>query len=236
MRKAIFTLGLACLLLFAAVATLNTTVTGAQNVTPTSDIPLNTPVSVFPGEMWTQTYIAQQNFQHGFMFWISTRKEIWVLINSASSDKMGEWRVYQDTFKDGEIEIDQNLQSPAGNLFQPRRGFGKIWRQPSELFTILGWGTTEELEAGTPIGYLAGPNGGPGRYLLLTIGREIFSLTEAKAGQPGGTWTYVGKLTEGNPNQRTFTPTPAGGAPAATQSAATAALGPIVTAEATKAP
>ena len=236
MRKAIFTLALVCVLLFAAVATLNTTVTtGAQNVTPTSDIPLNTPVSVFPSEMWTQTYIAQQNFQHGFMFWISTRKEIWVLINSTSSNKTGEWRVYQDTFRDGEMEIDQSLQSPAGNLFQPRRGFGKIWRQPSELFTTLGWGTTEELEAGTPIGYLTGANGAPGRYLLLTIGREIFSLNEKTAGQPGGTWTYVGKLTEGNPNQIVFTPTPGVVAPAATAESTTA-LGPIATAEATKAP
>jgi len=233
MRKAIITLGFGCLLLASAFVSLNVTVTDAQSETATPG-PVGTAVSVFPSEVWTQTYIAQQNFQKGYMFWISPRKEIWVLLEANPGDRSGEWQVNQDTFKDGEQEIDQSLIAPAGNLFQPRRGFGKLWRQPAPLFNALGWGTTEELEASTPISYLAGANGAPGRYLLLTIGREIFSLNEKTAGQPGGTWTYVGKLTEGNPNQKAFTPTPGVMAPAAaaTQAATADALGPIVTATA----
>ncbi len=226
MRKAISALSLICLLLVTAVG-LNATVTNAQSATATV-VPTSASISVFPGETWAQTYIAQQNFQKGYMFWISTRKEIWVLIAANVGDGTGEWRVYQDTFKDGEMELDQSLIAPIG-LFQPRRGFGKIWRQPSELFNLLLWGTTPEFEASTPIEYLTGPNGGPGRYLILTIGREIFSLNEKTAGQPGGTWFYVGKLTEGNPNQATFTPTPAGAAPAATVAPTTGGIGPIVT-------
>jgi hypothetical protein len=235
MRKAVITLGLSCVLL--ASAFISSTVTSAQSATETP-VPTSPSVSVFPSETWSQTYIAQQDFQHGYMFWISPRKEIWVLVSADAGNMTGEWQVFQDTFKDGEQEIDQSLVAPAGNLFQPRRGFGKIWRQPSPLFTALGWGTTEELEASTPISYLAGANGAPGRYLILTIGREIFSLNEKTAGQPGGTWTYVGKLTEGNPNQQNFTPTPVGAAPAAATvapAATDAALGPVVTAVGTAA-
>jgi len=232
MRKAIVTLSLACLLLATAVVvSLNTTVTNAQSATA---VPLGSAVSVFPGESWTQIYFAQMDFQKGFMFWISPRKEIWVLIAANVGDRTGEWRVYQDTFKDGELEMDQSLIAPVG-LFQPHRGFGKIWRQPSDLFNLLLWGTTPELEGSTPISYLAGANGAPGRYLIMTIGREIFSLNEKAAGQSGGTWTYVGKLTEGNPNQATFTPTPASAAPAATVAPTTGALGPVVTAVGTAA-
>src|SRR5258708_26923792 len=133
------------------------------------------------------------------MFWISTRKEIWVLIAANVGDGTGEWRVYQDTFKDGEMELDQSLIAPIG-LFQPRRGFGKIWRQPSELFNLLLWGTTPEFEASTPIEYLTGPNGGPGRYLILTIGREIFSLNEKTTARPRRTVGSLRTHTAAGPN------------------------------------
>src|SRR5260221_14793397 len=31
-----------------------------------------------PVEMRQETYIAQEDFEHGYMYWISTTKEIWV--------------------------------------------------------------------------------------------------------------------------------------------------------------
>src|SRR4051794_11644458 len=34
-------------------------------------------LSPFPTEVRAQLYIAQQDFEHGYMFWISTRKVIW---------------------------------------------------------------------------------------------------------------------------------------------------------------
>ena len=189
-------------------------------------------VSGAPVETWTQTYIAQQDFQRGYMFWISTSKTIWVLIKANENATTGEWRVVKDTFVDGDQEIDQTLTPPAANLYQPRRGFGKQWRKPSDLFDKLGWGTTPEFEESTPMSYLTGANGGPGRYLLLTLGNQIFSLSEATAGQPGGTWTLVGMLIPGNPNARPFTPTPGGQAQAATP----AAFGPVAAGAATTAP
>src|SRR5258708_1158999 len=183
-------------------------------------------VSGAPVETWTQTYIAQQDFQRGYMFWISTSKTIWVLIKANENATTGEWRVAKDTFVDGDQEIDQTLTAPAANLYQPRRGFGKQWRKPSDLFDKMGWGTTPEFEESTPISYLPAANGGPVRYLILTLGNQIFSLSEATAGQPGGTWTLVGMLVPGNPNARTFTPTPS------VQVATPAALGPVTVATA----
>src|ERR1041385_3430531 len=107
MRKATIVLGLGGVLLVAAVISLGATVTNAQTATATP-VPTTTPLSVFAGESWSQTYIAQQDFQKGYMFWISPRKEIWVLLEANVGDRTGEWQVYQDTFKDGEMELDQS--------------------------------------------------------------------------------------------------------------------------------
>src|SRR5258708_834628 len=112
MRKAVITLGLGCLLLASAFISLNATITSAQSATETP-VPTSASISVYPSETWSQTYIAQQDFQRGYMFWDSPRKEIWVLLEANAGDKSGEWQVYQDTFKDGEQEIDQSLTPPA---------------------------------------------------------------------------------------------------------------------------
>jgi len=234
MRKAVMmVLATVALLAIASASAANLAVTsvqaaGAQSATGTS----SAPISVYPGETWTQTYLAQQYFQRGFIFWNSTSKTIWVLLKADENATSGEWRSYKDTFVDGDQEIDQSLTPPDPlHLYQPRRGFGKLWRKPSDLFDKLGWGTTPEFEESTPLGYLAGANGTPGRYLILSLGLEIFSLNEAKAGEAGGTWKLVGVNVAGNPNSRTFTPTPGGPGPVATQ----AAMGPVVTAAATQA-
>jgi hypothetical protein len=177
-----------------------------------------------PPETWTNTYIVQEDFQRGFMYWISTQKNIWVLIKQNPDDTSGEWRVYQDTFRDGEQEIDQSMVPPSANLYQPRRGFGKIWRQPTNLFQQIGWGTTPEFEISTPIGYWPGFSGVPGRYILVTGGRQIMVLTESAPGQ-GGKWTEVGRVVDGNPNQRTV---PSATAAATAQAGAGGAIGPVV--------
>src|SRR5258707_224635 len=99
--------------------------TPAASATPG---PTATP-NVFPTETRAQLYIGQEDFEHGFMFWISSIKVIWVLNTSATDPNSGTWQTYPDPFNEGQPEIDPNLTPPSPTLYQPRRGFGKLWRQ-----------------------------------------------------------------------------------------------------------
>ena len=148
-------------------------------------------------ESWTPTYIAQEDFERGFMFWMSPTKTIWVLTKTNQKDTSGVWTVYADTFVDGEAPYDPAIVPPNPLLYQPVRGFGKVWRKQRGVSEALGWGTTPEFELITPISYLTNPSGAPGRYLITTLGVEIIALTEDKAGQPGGHWQLVGEMIPG---------------------------------------
>ncbi|GAG43275.1 unnamed protein product, partial [marine sediment metagenome] len=54
------------------------------------------------------------------------------------------WQAFADTWKEGQPEDDLDLIAPPG-LFQPKRGFGKVWRE--ELggpASRIGWAREEE--------------------------------------------------------------------------------------------
>lgn len=157
-------------------------------------------LSAFPTETRAQIYIAHQDFQNGYMIWISTTtpKVVWVLIKSPDNPNQGEWRIYQDTYADGEPEVDANLTPPSADMYQPRRGFGKLWRETPGLRDALGWATTPEFALNTP--YVYQPGGtvdaagqyipGPGKHFITTLGRQTFALIESPTGF--GRWERVG--------------------------------------------
>jgi hypothetical protein len=162
-------------------------------------LPSLTPtLSAFPTETRAQLFIAHQDFQNGYMFWISTRKVIWVLIATPGNPNTGEWRIYPDTYAEGEPEFDPNLIPPSENLFQPRRGFGKLWRTTPDLREALGWATTPEFALTTSYVYQPGgfldPEGkwvpGPGKHFITTLGRQTFALIESAEGY--GRWERIG--------------------------------------------
>lgn len=119
--------------------------TPTATLTPTPDI--------FPTPVVGQIYVAQQNFEHGMMFWLQPVKQIWV----ATTDEQGRriWAVYDDTFTDGQPEINPTLTPPAG-LVQPERGFGKLWRENPDVQAKLGWGIEPEIGYVTRYEYRAG--------------------------------------------------------------------------------
>lgn len=180
---------------------LLTTATEPPTITPPVESPaptLTPTLNAFPTETRAQLFIAQQDFQNGYMFWISTRNVIWVLINTPGNPNTGEWRIYPDTFAEGEPEFDPNLIPPSENLFQPRRGFGKLWRTTPGLREALGWATTPEFALNTS--YVYQPGGfidqdgkwvpGPGKHFITTLGRQTFALIESAEGV--GRWERVG--------------------------------------------
>src|SRR5205823_4987940 len=90
-------------------------------------------------------------------------KKIWVLYASDSTLNQGTWEEFDDTFKDGEPEFDPNIAAPTadanGNsvaLFQPHRGFGKLWRTNQAVRDKLGWATTPEFALTTTYVYQPG--------------------------------------------------------------------------------
>lgn len=162
----------------------------------------------FPPDTRMQVFIAQEDFQGGYLFWIQTTGNFWVLLPATLPKKddpktvpsSGQWRIYKDTYKDTEPETDPSFVPPAGNLFQPKRGFGKLWRETPELRDALGWATTPEFALNTS--YIYQPGGtvndkgeyvpGPGKHILVSLGRNTFEFKEPAPGETFGTWKKVG--------------------------------------------
>ncbi|MDF1515761.1 MAG: hypothetical protein P1S60_18285, partial [Anaerolineae bacterium] len=85
-------------------------------------------------------WAAQQPFQNGFMIWLEPSKSIVVFFNNYGGQS---YRIFPDTFKDGDPETDPNFAPPSG-LLQPKRGFGKVWRENIVVRDNLGWATADE--------------------------------------------------------------------------------------------
>lgn len=83
------------------------------------------------------TPAAVQSFENGQMVWLGKTQEILVVLYD------GEWRSFADTFKEGEPERDPSLVTP-GELLQPERGFGKVWRANPDVQEAIGWATQKE--------------------------------------------------------------------------------------------
>ena len=151
---------------------------------------------IFPTDTVADVQLAEQVFEHGRMFWIRHTRQIWVMVNVPPDNPGGDWFCYNDTYQEGEPEIDESLVPPEG-LFQPRRGFGKLWRTHPELQEGLGWAITPEFELTSQYTYIAGgyvQDGqyfpGPGEHRLTTLYDESISFFESdiRGDCQGGTW------------------------------------------------
>lgn len=97
--------------------------------------------SACPNAPSTSSYASLLQFQQGFMIWIEQQDAIYVLYDSANFPR---WEVFQDTFTEGMPETDPSMESqkpPYG--WQPRRGFGLVWRMREDIRSRLGWSVRE---------------------------------------------------------------------------------------------
>lgn len=91
-------------------------------------------------ELEQQPRAGEERFQYGAMFWREDLQMIYVLYNA------GTWQAYGDTYTDDQPETDPSLVPPPG-LIQPKRGFGKVWReQLGGPNAAIGWATEMEGE------------------------------------------------------------------------------------------
>ncbi|MFQ6059322.1 MAG: WD40/YVTN/BNR-like repeat-containing protein, partial [Anaerolineae bacterium] len=97
-----------------------------------------------PTEAEREVALAEEAFERGRMFWRGDSREIYVLHDDRT------WRAFADTWQEGQPLDDPDLTAPPG-LFQPKRGFGKVWRE--ELggpASRIGWAREEE-QGGTGV-------------------------------------------------------------------------------------
>lgn len=152
--------------------------------------------ALFPTNVVAPVQIAEQVFETGRMIWLRHSRQIWVMQASPDDPNAGDWFCYNDTFEEGEPEIDSSLIPPQ-NMYQPRRGFGKLWRNHAEIRDGLGWAITPEFELTSNYTYIAGgyvENGqftrGPGEHRLTTLYNDTISFFEGdiRGDCQGGTW------------------------------------------------
>src|SRR5262249_41323702 len=104
----------------------------ATKTPPPTKTPAPSPTfDPFPTATINQIQVAEQRFQNGRMFWLAPSGQIWVMLNGADATS-GRWAVYNDSFVDGQPEDDPSLTPPA-KFLQPVRGFGKLWREHTEI-------------------------------------------------------------------------------------------------------
>jgi len=84
-----------------------------------------------------ETSAALQPFQFGTMVWRSDTRQIYVLYGDGSC------AIFDDTWTEGQPEWDASISAPEG-LIQPKRGFGKVWREQEGVRDRLGWALVEE--------------------------------------------------------------------------------------------
>jgi len=149
----------------------------------------------FPTPVQAQVQGAEQVFEHGRMFWIRHLRQVWVMAAGADENS-GDWFCFNDAFQEGDPETDPSLVPPEG-LYQPKRGFGLIWREKEGVRDRLGWALTPEFELLSDYTYIAGGQmqdgqyvPGPGEHRLTTLYGDVISFYEAEVRGDclGGTW------------------------------------------------
>lgn len=161
-------------------------VTETATVPSATDTPAPTPtIDPRPTPTVNQIQVAEQPFEHGRMFWIQPTGQIWVLI--VTEEGRGAWSIYEDSFVEGDPETDPSIVPPSENLYQPSRGFGKLWRENTDIRDALGWAVTP-MEFGYISRYEYHPGGvvtpdgiyqaGPGYHILFSLYEEAFRFNE----------------------------------------------------------
>ncbi|NLX11986.1 MAG: hypothetical protein GXY36_20250 [Chloroflexi bacterium] len=150
----------------------------------------------FPAATVAEVQAAEQVFENGRMFWIRHNRQVWVMLATEENPNGGDWFCYTDSFQEGEPEVDPELIPPP-DMYQPRRGFGKLWRGNPDIREGLGWAITPEFELTSNYSYIPGgymENGeyfpGPGEHRLTTLYNETISFFEGniRGECQGGTW------------------------------------------------
>ena len=95
--------------------------------------------------MW-KLPIATQTFERGTMIWVDNlgprfAPVIYVIFFDTTRNSLV-WQFYTDTWHEG--DPNSGGETPPANLYEPIRGFGKIWRDNAAVRNTLGWASAPE--------------------------------------------------------------------------------------------
>ena len=100
-----------------------------------------------PAAAPTTSAAVEQRFEQGRMIWLQAQRKIYVLFGSGQAVAPGappdSWLIFDDTWQTAEPESDPAIVPPSG-LYQPVRGFGKVWRVWPDVRNGLGWAMAPE--------------------------------------------------------------------------------------------
>lgn len=129
-----------------------------------------------------------QPFERGAMIYRESTRMIYVIAKDTTvSSGVGNWRGYADTWTEG--QEPGGGPAPVPNLYNPKRGFGKVWRENPEVQQLLGYALTadeqvkplvaQQFNGGLLLDVRNAPGSNdyrtsPGIYLLYTNGRFEF--------------------------------------------------------------
>ena len=121
----------------------------ADAVGASLELPLTCPHTWFfapeppicPQDAAVSTAAAEQQFEHGWMIWLGEQDQIYVIFNDIVFSP--KWMSYADNWEAGMPEDDPNIVPPPG-YYQPKRGFGLIWREQPSIRDRLGWAIAPE--------------------------------------------------------------------------------------------
>ncbi len=129
----------------------------------------------------TDVQAAYQPFEGGHMLWRSDTGAIYVLTAIADPNQTyGQVYRFRDTWVEGE-EVAVEATPPVG-LYQPVRGFGKVWAESAYVRDQLGWATAPE-EGYTMRVQTSGAYRYPYTYMTLPDGRLIYIVETS--------WAYL---------------------------------------------
>lgn len=112
-----------------------------------------------------------QRFQNGHMVWVGAQDAIYVLYDDAVQPR---WQVVRDFFDEGEPEDAPSFNTaPQPDLWQPRRGFGLVWRTEFDIRERIGWATQQWEE---PFSVQV-QTSNDGTIFISQPGSGIFALT-----------------------------------------------------------
>jgi len=128
-----------------------------------------------------------QHFENGFMIWVKEQGRIYVLHKDPSNDEL-RFRLIIDEWQEGDPDHDPSLTPPPG-LYQPRRGFGLVWRENADVRERLGWAVDQEIGFRTTVQRV--PTGGRhSADWVQTLEGEALLLSNPNTYQD---WGYVNK-------------------------------------------
>jgi hypothetical protein len=87
-----------------------------------------------------------ERFEFGVMVWRGDTRTIYVYIGG-QNDTFGTWHQVRDTWTDAEPTPRPSGTPPPG-MYEPVRGFGKVWRENPDIRRDLGWAVERERAAG----------------------------------------------------------------------------------------